>query len=90
MRPKGTPAKPSKPKKERKPGPIMSKGAEMRKLYESDPNVTVYTLAERYGCSISAIHRSLVRAGTTMRRGGGDYRSKRARGLLAWLDSDKN
>lgn len=68
-------------------GSIMSKGPELRKLYDADSRVTVYTLAEQYDCSISAIHRSLIAAGTTMRQAGGDKRSKRTRGLLGWLDS---
>jgi transposase len=70
-----------------RPGSIMEKGPELRKLYDADNRVTVYTLAEQYNCSISAIHRSLVAAGTIMRQAGGDKRSKRTRGLLSWLDS---
>lgn len=70
-----------------RPGSIMEKGPELRKLYDADNRVTVYTLAEQYDCSISAIHRSLVAAGTKMRQAGGDKRSRRTRGLLGWLDS---
>ena len=76
-----------RPERRFRPGTIMSKGEELRKLYEADPHVTVYTLAERYNCTIGAIHRSLVAAGTTMRQAGGDKRSKRTRGLISWLDS---
>jgi hypothetical protein len=75
------------PERRFRPGTIMSKGPELRKLYEEDHHVTVYTLAERYNCTIGAIHRSLVAAGTTMRQAGGDKRSRRTRGLLGWLDS---
>lgn len=87
LRRQGGPAKPPKLKKQRKPGPIMGIGDQLRKQYESDTQVTVYTLALRYNCSISAIHRSLVAAGTQMRKSGGDYKSRNARGLLSWVNS---
>lgn len=78
---------PKLPVRQFRPGTIMSRGEELRKLYEADNRVTVYTLAEQYDCSISAIHRSLIAAGTEMRQAGGDKHSKRTRGLLGWLDS---
>lgn len=74
-------------KRPHRAGSIMARGPELRKLYDADSRVTVYTLAEQYDCSISAIHRSLLAAGTKMRQSGGDKRSKRTRGLLGWLDS---
>jgi transposase len=74
-------------RKRRKTGSIMAMGPQLRRAYDADPRVTVYTLAARYDCSISAIHRSLIAAGTDMRQSGGDRRSKRTRGLLGWLDS---
>ena len=70
-----------------RPGSIMSIGPQLRKEYEEDLRVTVYTLAERYDCSISAIHRSLIAAGTEMRQAGGDKRSRQKRGLLGWINS---
>jgi hypothetical protein len=78
---------PKPPTKKSRPGTIMSRGVELRKLYDADPHVTVYTLAEQYNCSISAIHRSLVAAGTEMRQAGGDKRSPSTRGLLGWVRS---
>lgn len=72
-------------KRRRKTGSIMARGPELRKLYDADSRVTVYTLAERYNCSPSTIHRSLLMAGTEMRQSGGDKRSKSTRGLLGWL-----
>lgn len=78
---------PKPPVRKFRPGTIMSRGEELRKLYDADTHVTVYTLAEQYNCSISAIQRSLIAAGTEMRQAGGDKRSKRTRGLISWLDS---
>jgi hypothetical protein len=68
-------------------GTIMAKGPQLRKEYEGDPRVTVYTLALRYDCSIAAIQRSLKSAGTEMRQAGGDRKSKHTRGLLGWVNS---
>jgi transposase-like protein len=70
-----------------RPGTIMSKGPELRKLYEANKRVTLYTLADQYNCSIHAIRQALLAAGTTMRQAGGDKRSRRTRGLLGWLES---
>lgn len=71
----------------RRPGSIMALGPQLRKEYEADTRVTVYTLATRYNCNVSTIHRSLLAAGTEMRQAGGDRRSKQTRGLLGWLNS---
>lgn len=76
-----------KRKKPVREGSILSKAAELREQYEEDPRVTVYTLAERYNCSISAIHRALKSVNTPMRQSGGDKRSKNTRGLLGWINS---
>lgn len=73
--------------KKYRPGSIMSLGPQLRKQYEADPRVNVYTLAAQYGCSITAIHRSLVAAGTEMRQAGGDRKSRYTYGLLGWIHS---
>lgn len=78
---------PGAPVKKRRAGTIMALGPQLRKEYEADTRVTVYTLADRYGCSISAIHRSLIAAGTELRPAGGDRKSKYTRGLLGWINS---
>lgn len=70
---------------EGRPNTVMGRKEQLRREYEADNRVTVYTLALRYGCHVSTVHRALVAAGTKMRPSGGDKKSKNTRGLLGWL-----
>lgn len=66
---------------------VMARRDELRKTYEADSKVTVYTLALQYNCHFTTVHRALVAAGTQMRPAGGDHKSKHTRGLLGWVNN---